>query len=218
MLKIQRPAAVLFDCDGLLMETESHWDTALFQVFESNGVELTEEFRKAQLGVNVDEVAKKAAKIFPEHRPWEQYRDDIVENVTTLIKQYAQPMPGAVELVEIVASNQIPMAVVSNSPRPMVVDTLIRGKLDHYFPILITAEDVTNRKPAPDIYLKACAALNVAPVQAVAFEDSLTGVTAAKRAGLYVIAVPTFDDKALDADLVVPSLADQEIVAWANSW
>jgi HAD superfamily hydrolase (TIGR01509 family) len=123
------------------------------------------------------------------------------------------PRPGALELLEAVRAAGKPVGVASNSARAFVERVLSgAGLLDGHFDVVVTFEDVQHPKPAPDLYLAACAALGAKPARSAALEDSATGVAAALAAGMFVVAVPYFPDLPIDgASLTVESLADPRV-------
>ncbi|WP_239083456.1 HAD family hydrolase [Asanoa ishikariensis] len=127
----------------------------------------------------------------------------------------ADALPGARALVERL-KDRVPIAVASNSPRSFVAAALASTGLHELFDHVLAAEDVTIAKPAPDLYLAACAVLRADPARSVAFEDSPTGVAAARAAGMYVVGVPSLPRVGLDTDATYPSLADQALTAWAT--
>lgn len=122
------------------------------------------------------------------------------------------PLPGAVALVEDLRG-RCPVGVASNSPSPLLRAALAATDLDGVFDVVVAADDVPRAKPAPDIYLEACRRLGAVPSQAVALEDSPTGVAAARAAGLYVIGIPFLPDVALEADQVETSLRSHAVRA-----
>jgi HAD superfamily hydrolase (TIGR01509 family) len=215
---LKRPSAVVFDCDGLLMDTEFLWEEAMLNLYVKNGVEFTPELRLSQLGISVEKSSEIMASLFPGNQDKAKLRTELVDTVAELIGQQAVSMPGAVEVVTAAAASGVPLAVASNSPVKLVELTLIKGGLRDFFDVLVAAEDVVHPKPAPEIYLTACARLNAVPSQAIAFEDSLTGVTAASAADMKVVAVPTYHDLQLDAYLVLPSLESPELLSWIKAW
>jgi HAD superfamily hydrolase (TIGR01509 family) len=120
--------------------------------------------------------------------------------------------PGALELLELLGGRGVPVALASNSSREFVERTLRTAGVDGRFGIVVTADDVEHGKPAPDIYLEACARLGLPPGDCVALEDSPPGVTSAHEAGMLVVGVPYLDGIALpEADVVAASLADPEV-------
>jgi HAD superfamily hydrolase (TIGR01509 family) len=121
---------------------------------------------------------------------------------------YADPRPGALELLAALADAAIPAALASNSSRILVERALATAGIEQRtFAAILTADSVTAPKPAPDIYLAACAALGTEPARTLALEDSPTGVAAAVAAGCFTIGVPSLDGVNLDqAALVAPAL------------
>jgi HAD superfamily hydrolase (TIGR01509 family) len=146
--------------------------------------------------------------------------DTITEHVLGMVAEviaaHAEPMPGAVELVRALAG-RVPIAVASNSPRRLLELSLDRAGLTGVPDAVVAADDVTHGKPAPDLYLAACAALGVDPGASVAFEDTITGVTSARAAGMTVVGVPSLNPDGFPADLVLDSLADPDLLAWARA-
>ena len=125
------------------------------------------------------------------------------------VRRAVEARPGAVELVERLRETDVRLGLASNSPRVLVDDALRTAGLADAFEVIVTSDDVAHAKPAPDIYLLACERLGVAPADALALEDSLSGVTAAKAAGLTVIGVPQFAETDVSAaDRVVASLEE----------
>ncbi|GAA4931261.1 HAD family hydrolase [Streptomyces coeruleoprunus] len=125
-------------------------------------------------------------------------------------------LPGVPEVLERSREAGLRLAVASSSERRWVRRWLRHFALDHHFDAVITGDDVERRKPAPDAYLRAAAALGAAPARCVAVEDSLTGIAAARSAGLTVVAVPTALTRDLDhgaAHLVVRDLRTVDLAA-----
>ncbi|MCE1174988.1 MAG: HAD family phosphatase [Propionibacteriales bacterium] len=210
-----RPAAIAFDCDGLLVETESSWTIAESAVFARHGLDYTEELKRQLIGTSIDFTVAAMATWFGRPGSEAELKAELTATVADVIAARAEPMPGAVELVGDLAG-RLPLAVVSNSARHLVDLALGCAGLIDVLPVIVAAEDVLHGKPAPDLYVRACALLGVRPSQAVAFEDSLVGVDAAKAAGLRVVGVPTMPQVGFEPDLVVSSLADPAIVDWAR--
>jgi HAD superfamily hydrolase (TIGR01509 family) len=126
-----------------------------------------------------------------------------------LVRQSVDARPGAVELVDGLRQLKVPLGLASNSPRFLVDDALRTAGLADAFDAIVTSDDVEHAKPAPDIYLLACQRLGVEPSDAVALEDSPSGVAAAKAAGLTCIAVPQFTETDVSAaDRVIDSLEE----------
>ncbi|MET9970463.1 HAD family phosphatase [Streptomyces sp. NPDC006356] len=135
------------------------------------------------------------------------------------MKRGAAALPGAAELVR-ACRVRVPIAVASNSSRELLDTALESAGLIGYFTCTFAADEVRSPKPAPDLYLAACAALGVAPRRSVAFEDSATGIASARAAGLHVAVVPSLPgtDLAhdLDHDWLGSGLTEPELLDWAK--
>jgi HAD superfamily hydrolase (TIGR01509 family) len=199
---------VCFDLDGLLVETEDIWKEGKRLLFERHGVPFDHEDHLAVFGTSEAQTAAHFAQRFglpPDAAPTigQEYR----AIVTGLFEAPIATRPGALELVASL-QGRVPIAVATNTRRPMAEVILQRSGLGGRFDAIATGDEVPP-KPAPDVYLAACRALGVAPIDAVGLEDSPTGIAAVKAAGMTCVAVPS--DPASDmsgADLVLASLAE----------
>jgi HAD superfamily hydrolase (TIGR01509 family) len=207
--------AVIFDNDGLLLDTEEAWTRAERDLFERYGREFTIEHKRALLGNAQGAAAAKLEVMLDQPgagaRLWTELDALVMEEALAGVP----PRPGARELVDALVSRGTPVAIASNSTRPFVERVLeVSGLPLDGVRAIVTVEDVEHPKPAPDIYLAACRALGAEPARSAALEDSPPGVRSAREAGLFVIAVPYFDDHELDgASLIAPSLADPSVAA-----
>jgi HAD superfamily hydrolase (TIGR01509 family) len=206
------PAAVCFDNDGLLLETEGAWSRAEVVLFRRYGAEFTDEHKRYLMGSAAEVANRKLEEMLELPGRGEALGEELHVLVMEEVARGVEPMPGAVDLLDALRAAGTPIALVSNSAREFVELTLqtagVRDRLD----VVLAREDAANSKPAPDLYLAACAALGVDPADAVGLEDTATGIAALKAAGLFAIGVPSFPGMALDqADLVVGSLADPAV-------
>ena len=211
------PGAVVFDCDGLLVDTEPCWTVAETEIFARRGFGFGPEQKALVIGKSVPAAAELMAEVFNEPGTAQQIADELLLLVAEVVGRSAQPMPGALELVRATAE-RVPIAVASNSPRGLLDAALRRAGLTDAFAISIAADEVPAAKPAPDMYLAACAALNTPPEKCLAFEDSLTGLRSAVAAGLRTVGVPTLQHDEFPADVVFPSLADDRLLDWVGRW
>ena len=201
-------SAVVTDMDGLLVHTERHWLKAKITLFRRYEVELDDVDLDAVFGASEMDSARYFAGRFglPPERV-AGLRDEYLAIVGGLFEQGVELAPGAVELVDHLAG-VVPLALATNTRRSLVDLVLRSFPGAQRFEVIVSGDEATP-KPAPDLYLLACQRLGVDPVRAVALEDSPTGVTAAKAAGLTCIGVPSDPRLPLhEADLVVDSLVE----------
>ena len=204
-------AAVIFDMDGLLLDSEDFWQQAEFEMFSSLGVPLQPEDTAQTLGWRCDYVVQYWYSKFAWQGPTPaEVGDAIIDHVIQLIIQHGKLMPGAREALRLSQDLGLPTALATSSNHRMMLATLKHFDLLHYFQATCSAEFVPLAKPHPQVYLNAAAALGIEPQQCVALEDSVTGVIAAKAARMRCIAVPehaNFHDARYGiADLKLPSL------------
>ena len=204
--------AVVFDLDGVLIDSETTWDEARRQVVEQRGGTWRPEATRAMMGMSAPE--------------WSRYLHDelgvadapdaisgaVVAFVLDAYRQRLPLLPGAVDAVRTLA-RRWPLGLASSSNRVVIELFLERSGLEGCFRAVVSSEEVPRGKPAPDVYLAALDALGVDARNAVAVEDSANGIRAAVAAGTWVVAVPnrTFPppaDVVALADVVVTTLGD----------
>ncbi len=200
-------SAVVFDCDGVLLDTERHWTVAEELLFASYGKVFDDDAKRSTIGTSLVTASIILEKLLDQPGRAAELADELVGHVTDLLVTQAAPLPGAAELVEELAEST-PIAVASNTYRTLLTGALDVAGLLGWFDAVVAGDDVPNPKPAPDIYLRACELLEVDPAETIAFEDSPTGVAAARSAGLHVIGIPSFPGIELDAHEIASSLED----------
>lgn len=207
------PAAVVFDNDGLLLDTESVWTRAEQDLFERRGLAFTPADKLELVGTS----AEIAGGIL-ERRLGEPGRaGDLIEELNVLVvaelEHGVEAMIGARDLLERLRERGTPLALVSNSPLRFVRRSIELAGFEDHFDAIISAHEVAAPKPAPDPYLEACRRLGVEPgPEVVALEDSPTGVAAARAAGLTVIGIPSVEGVALEeAHHLAESLLDDVV-------
>jgi len=205
----------VFDCDGLLMDTEPCWTVAETELFAARGRSFTPHHKAALIGRSLAHNAAEIARLLGETDALALERE-LLERVLEAVAQRARPMPGAVTLVTHAAA-LMPVAVASNAPRRILDAALARGGLADAFDATLAAEEVAAPKPHPAIYLAACERLRHVPRDALAFEDSATGAEAARRAGVRVVGVPTLEGE-IGADAHAASLLDSRLARWVEQW
>jgi HAD superfamily hydrolase (TIGR01509 family) len=207
--------AIVFDNDGLLLDTEHAWTRAEVELFARHGSTFTEAHKRDLIGSSQVESAVKLERMLALPGRGEALVDELHQLVMAELDAGVPSRPGALELVAAVRAAGIPVGLASNSAREFVERALAVSALANgHFDVVVSADDVAAAKPAPDIYLAACAALGAAPERSAALEDSPPGVAAARAAGMYVIAVPYFPDAVIEgASLLARSLAEPEVAA-----
>ncbi|MBA3264446.1 MAG: HAD family phosphatase [Thermoleophilaceae bacterium] len=207
--------AIVFDNDGLLLDTEEAWTRAETTLFERHGDTFTQAHKRDLIGSSRARSAVKLERMLQLSGRGEALMDELHELVMEEVVAGVPPRPGALELLQAVRAAGVPVGLASNSSREFVDLALSVAQLANgQFDVVVTADDVDAPKPAPDLYVAACAALYAAPQRAAALEDSPPGVAAARAAGMYVIAVPYFPDTPIEgASLTASSLADPSVAA-----
>lgn len=183
-------AGVIFDMDGLLVDTERVYLDGLFKAVRAVGCEMTEAFAHSMIGVPGKEcIAMIEAHYGPGFRidAFNAAYDGIVSAV---LAQGIPLRPGARELVTYLTKEGVPQAIATSSRRPTVDRYLGHVGLLESFSAIVCRDDVANPKPAPDPFLMAAERLGLAPAECLALEDSHHGITAAHAAGTMPIMVP----------------------------
>lgn len=212
-MEMPLPAAVVFDNDGLLLDTESVWTRAEQDLFERRGREFTPADKRELVGTSAEIAGRILERRLGEPGRAAELIEELNELVVAELEHGVEAMIGARELLERLRQRGTPIGLVSNSPLAFVRRSLeIVGFVDR-FDVVISAHEVAAPKPAPDPYLEACHRLGVEPGPAVvALEDSPTGVAAARAAGLTVIGVPSLEGIELaEAHSIAESLLDDVI-------
>jgi HAD superfamily hydrolase (TIGR01509 family) len=202
-------AAVLFDNDGLTLDTEPAWTRAEVVLFERHGSTFTPEHKRELLGTAPVDAAVKLERMLG--RPGDELNVELYELVLEEVAAGVEPMPGAVALLRALRAAGIPAGLVSNSRRGFVERGLRAAGLGDAFAVIVTAEEVARPKPAPDAYVAAAVALGAAPSECAVLEDSPTGLAAGRAAGALTIGVPSFPGVTLEADVVATSLEDPAV-------
>jgi HAD superfamily hydrolase (TIGR01509 family) len=211
--------AVVFDLDGVLVDSEQTWDEVREELARERGGRWHERAQADMMGMSSIEWSRYMHDVIGLAEPPEEINAEVVRRMEA---RYAERLPlveGAVEAVRRLADT-FRLALASSSNRPLIDAVLAATRLDSVFEATVSSEEVRQGKPAPDVFLEAARRLGLAPGACAAIEDSGNGIRAAHAAGMRVIAIPNRryppPDEALAlADVVLDSLADlaPEVVA-----
>jgi HAD superfamily hydrolase (TIGR01509 family) len=201
--------AILFDLDGLMVDSEPHSLACWQAVLSLRGVLLEQAVIDRMFGLRQLEAAQMLIQAYSlSDQPLTLAREKEEYQIDHLNGQI-KPMPGLFELLDESARLGLRAAVASSGARHYVHAVLQAISLAGHFQTIVTGDDVTNGKPAPDIFLAAARALQVEPQRCLVLEDAPSGVQAAKAAGMRCVAIPNDHTRMLDlssADLSLPSL------------
>ena len=209
--------AVVFDLDGVLLDSEQVWDEAREQLAKERGGRWHERAQRDMMGMSSSEWSAYMHETIGLPEPPEEINREVVERLTSLYREHLPVIPGAREAVERLA-RRWPLGLASSSNRELIDLVLEQMGLSGDFKATVSSEEVARGKPAPDVYLEAARRLDVPAENCAAVEDSHSGIRSAKAAGMRVIAIPnpSFppDPEALDlADLVLESISDLDVDA-----
>jgi HAD superfamily hydrolase (TIGR01509 family) len=181
--------AVVFDLDGVLIDSEPVWEQVRRQVVASGGGHWAADAQQRLMGMSTGEWARYLSEDLGVGLPPETIATLVIERMKARYTEHLPLMPGAAEAVRRLAARW-PLGLASSSP-PSLIDTVLDAAgLRECFVTTLSTEQVAQGKPAPDIYLAVCARLGREPQRCAAVEDSTNGLRSAAAAGLQVIAIP----------------------------
>ncbi|MBR0854154.1 HAD family hydrolase [Bradyrhizobium liaoningense] len=182
--------AVIFDMDGLLLDTESLYRAAIFAACVAQGHRMVDHVHLSLIGAPKDLGDRKLMAHFGSTFDLERYHLACTEHFDGLCATEVPLRPGVVDLLNVLRDAAIPMAVATSTARPKSEAQLKKAGILHNFDVLVTRSDVETGKPHPETFLKAAALLRVDPSNCLALEDSHNGVRAAAAAGMATIMIP----------------------------
>lgn len=205
-------AAVVFDLDGVLIDSEPVWEQVRREYVAEHGGRWRPDSQQRLMGMSTPEWSSYLATELGVDAPPSRIAHEVVEEVGRRYETDLPLMPGAVEAVQRLASRW-PLGLASSAARPLIDRVLAATGMTSLFEVTVSTEEVRRGKPAPDVYLTVAERLAVAPAQTVAVEDSSNGLRSASAAGMVVVAVPhprypPAPDALARADLVLRSLDD----------
>ena len=204
--------AVVFDLDGVILQTEEVWDEERERFVRERGGRYDEQAQRDMMGMSSLEWSRYLHERLGVPDPPEEINAEVVRRMIARYRERLPLVPGAREAVRRLAARW-PLALASSSNRPIIEAALELGGLARFFRATVSSEEVTRGKPAPDVYLEAAQRLGVEPARCAAIEDSASGIRSAKAAGMRVVAIPNPsyppDEAALaEADAVLRSIAE----------
>jgi HAD superfamily hydrolase (TIGR01509 family) len=204
--------AVVFDLDGILVDSEHVWDEVRQKLAEERGGRWHEDASRDMMGMSSPEWSRYMHDVIGLAESPEQINAEVVRRMEVVYRERLPLIPGAVEAVERLAARW-PLGLASSSNRELIDFVLEVSGLDRFFRATVSSEEVPRGKPAPDVYLEAARRLGVEAERCAAVEDSENGILSAKAAGMRTIAVPNPRyppaERALaEADVVLESIAD----------
>jgi HAD superfamily hydrolase (TIGR01509 family) len=202
--------AIVLDMDGLMIDSERiYWDAGRY-IARQYGKEVSDQTLGRMMGRKPLESLTVFARELGIPKPPEVLLEAREARVITALEAGVEPMPGLMDVLPVL-SGRYKLAIATSARRAMV-DLIMRSlKVEHYFQVVQTSDDISNGKPDPEIYLKAMGKLGVKPEESAVLEDSSNGALSGKRAGAYVIAVPSQYTQEQDfsfVDYVAADLSD----------
>jgi HAD superfamily hydrolase (TIGR01509 family) len=183
--------AVIFDMDGVIIDSEPLWRRAMIRAFNAAGMPFTEADCRKTMGIRINEVVQYWLDLrgMRNIRPAE-LEEQIVSVLLDLIEQEGRLIPGIAEIMQLCSEKHIKMGLATSSSNRLMLAILKKLALEQAFQSAVSAETMTYGKPHPEVFLVCAGQLNVPPARCLVIEDSLNGVIAAKAAQMKVVAVP----------------------------
>lgn len=208
---------VIFDMDGVLIDSEKFWVQAEKEVFTSVGAIWSDEIAEQTKGKTTRAVTELWFDLYPwEGQSIEEVEQAVIDRVDELIRTEGEIKKGVREVLDQLQTENIKVGLATNSPDSLINTVLERLEIRTYFQTIVSALHVENGKPAPDVYLRAATNLDSTPKECLVVEDSFTGITDGKAAGMTVLTVPDpieYNDAKFDiADYKAISLKDFDVM------
>ena len=204
--------AVIFDMDGVLLDSEAAWDAAREAYTRASGGRWSDSAQRDMMGMSSVEWSRYMHDALGVPADPERISSDVVERMLAAYRERLPLIDGAIEAVERLAERW-PLGLASSANRPLIDLALAESGLDRYFQATVSSEEVERGKPAPDVYLEVARRLGVEGPDSAAIEDSHNGILSAHNAGMRTIAIPNpafppGDDALAAADVVIDSVRE----------
>lgn len=191
--------AIIFDMDGLLVDTETVWEEAESAMLSEYGIEMEPAVRAQLIGLRNDVFIMRLKTEYGIPDSLENLQENVINRMLKLIPVKVNPMPGALEMIRYVVDEGIPTAIASSSPKVIIEAVVSSQGWGELIPVRCSAEHLIAGKPEPYVYLEAAKALDIDPRNCLALEDSPIGARAAKAAGMTCYAVPDLSHTRVEA-------------------
>lgn len=183
--------AVIFDMDGLLINSEPLWQLAEIKIFETVGIKLSHSDCLKTMGLRVDEVVQYWYERFPWlNKSLKIVESEIICEVIRLIKEKGEAMPGATYILDLLKEAGLKIGLASSSSMAIIQAAIFKLNIADRFDAIVSAENEEFGKPHPAVYINTAKILGVKSTECLAFEDSVTGLLSATSARMKTIAVP----------------------------
>ncbi|WP_038125932.1 hexitol phosphatase HxpB [Thiomicrospira pelophila] len=183
--------AVIFDMDGLIVDSEPYWKKAEYKVFSALGCEVTPQDQQHTANLTTQAVTEYWFAKSPWQQPKHHAEQAVIEEVEALLKTQCQAKLGFYQALDLCRQHDLKVGLASNAPLRLCRAITQSLNCAAAFDCILSSEQVKAGKPAPDVYLHALKTLNASAELTLALEDSITGAKAAKSAGLKVIGIPS---------------------------
>ena len=204
-----RIRGVLFDMDGLVLDTEKLYTRFWMEALHFYGFPMTLEQALKMRAANSKLSEENLHSFFGPTADYRKCREKRIELMDAFIEEHGvEPKPGIYELLDALDKRGIPAAITSSSPKDRIEAHLSSLNLLHRFTAICSGYDVPWGKPAPDIYLHGAASLGLPPESCLALEDAPTGILAAYRAGCVTVLVPDLDQPDTETEKLLSAKAD----------
>lgn len=200
----------IFDMDGVLLDSEPYWRKSQIDILQQFGVTITiNDCINNTMGKRIDDISKLWIDMFRLEVTPHSFSIQLLNKTAELISYNALPRDGVYTLINYLKNHNYRIALATSSSTPIILAVLQKLNIESVFEFVLSADEVENGKPAPDVYLEVCKRLKIPTSQAIALEDSITGVKAAVAANITTIAIPEhFSEEFKVANYIIDKIED----------
>ena len=187
--------AIIFDMDGVLIDSEPFWGQASMEVMQSVGIPYTRDDVMRYQGVRIGDIVSRVWDENPVSYSKEEIENMVCERVSELVLESGRVLPGIDNVIQKAAKWGLKIGLATSTPRRVAVNFIKRVGIGDNIDVMCTGEEVAYGKPHPEIYILCAERLGVEPWECIVFEDSVNGVVAAKAARMHTVAVPAAESR-----------------------